>query len=168
VGTGERFPFVESRATSFIVPGPDDVERDSLGIFSSIALGVALIERLCLDVVSHAGYTVAGPVSLTGGASTNREWNQLRATVLNRHCEVPLIKDSAFGMAILARAGIEAKGSKDFETIVESMVAPGDTFGPETELREIVDEKYVVLLDELRQRKWITPELSEYAKANSS
>ncbi len=167
VGTGERFPFVESRATSFIVPGNgSDVEPDSLGIFSSIALGVALIERLCLDVVSHAGYTVTGPVSLTGGASTNREWNQLRATVLNRRCEVPLIADGAFGMAILARAGIEARGAQDFENIVESMVTPGDTFAPESGLRETVGDKYFVMLDELEQRNWITPELSNYAKEN--
>jgi hypothetical protein len=67
-------------------------------------------------------------------------------------------------MAILARAGIEARGAQDFENIVESMVTPGDTFAPESGLRETVGDKYFVMLDELEQRNWITPELSNYAK----
>lgn len=167
VGTGERFPFVVSRATSFVVPSSmPALEQSPHRRFSSIALGVALIERLCLDVASQAGYAVDGYVSLTGGASTNEEWNQLRSTVLNRPCEVPSITDSAFGMAILARAGIEARGKKDFERIVESMVTPGKTFTPEMRLHETVKDKYFVMLDELRKRNWISTELSNYARGN--
>jgi sugar (pentulose or hexulose) kinase len=167
VGVGERFPFVHSEATEFIVEEPgEDWGDTALHIFASITLGVALVERLALDVVSSAGYLVDGPVSLTGGASANREWNQLRATVLNRTCEVPRNTDSAFGMAILARAGEEARVPVDFAHIVSSMVTPEVTFTPDSGLRKVVDQKYATLLDQLQARRWISPELAQFAKGN--
>lgn len=164
-GVGERFPFVHSDATGFTVDDSGlDPGADPTQLFASVALGVALVERLAFDVVSQAGYVVDGPISLTGGGSTNAQWNQLRSTVMQRTCQVPRNTDGALGMAILARAGIETNNAKGFGDIVSSMVTADSTLTPEGDLKSVVDNKYAIFIDQLQARGWIDPTLAHYAK----
>lgn len=166
-GVGERFPFVQRDATGFTVDESGlDPGADSTRLFASVALGVSLVERLAFDVVSQAGYVVDGPISLTGGGSTNVQWNQLRATVMQRSCQVPRNTDGAVGMAILARAGIEAHSAEDFDAIVSSMVTVDSTLTPDLALKNVVDSKYAIFIDQLQARGWIDPMLAHYAKDN--
>lgn len=166
-GVGERFPFVHADATGFVVDdsGPP-ISNDSHRLFAAIALGVALVERLAFDVMSAAGYSVDGPISLTGGASQNHQWNQLRSTVMNRACVVPRDADGAVGMGILARAGTGGSSAKDFATIVATMVTPDTIISPDHKLRTVVDRKYSILLDHLEARGWISADTARFAREN--
>jgi sugar (pentulose or hexulose) kinase len=165
MGVGERFPFVHPTATGFILTDPSLLtQSDDLSVFSRIALGVTLVERLCFDVISLAGYLVDGPISLTGGGSENRQWNGLRSTVLRRDVLVPRSTESAVGMAILARAGVENCGPEGFSSLVESMVSVDYTLQPEASLRSTVEGKYRTLVTALADRGWIGSELADYAR----
>lgn len=164
-GVGERFPFVDNEARGFVVEDSGDVSSDDpQHLFASVALGVALVERLAFDVVSAAGYDVNGPISLTGGASQNQEWNQLRSTVMHRECVVPHNTDGAVGMAILARAGTESSGTKDFASIVESMLTANATITPDPTLGQLIDKKYAILLQQLHRRGWIDAHTTDYVQ----
>ena len=96
---GERFPFIASEATPFFLPG---IPADAVDMFLAIAFGVASIERLCFDYLDLLGFPTNGRLSLTGGGSRSRFWNDLRATMLGRELVVPAIAEPAYGMAILA------------------------------------------------------------------
>jgi len=166
IGTGERFPFVSAEATGFTL-GKDTTPTDPQGRFMEIALGVALIERLAFDAVEHAGYPVNGALSFTGGGSTNPTWRQLRATALSREVRIPRNSEGSVGMAILARAGVEARSSEDFGHIVEEMVNLEDTVTPDLTLQEVLQPKYLLLIDELDRRGWIGTALAQFARENT-
>lgn len=165
-GTGERFPFVSAAATGFTL-GEDAAPTDPQGRFMEIALGVALIERLAFDAVEYAGYAVDGAVSFTGGGSTNTTWNHLRASVLGREVRIPRHSAGSFGMAILARAGVEASSEVDFNQIVNQMATFEYTVTPDFTLQELLHQKYLLLIDELNRREWIGPALAQFARENT-
>ncbi|TDE15090.1 FGGY-family carbohydrate kinase [Jiangella asiatica] len=97
---GERFPFVRPDAVGFQlgeVSGP--AER-----YAALLQGVAFVERLCIEHLAAIGADVGGEISVTGGATRNDYWNQLRADVLGRPLVLPATPEPAFGMAVLASA----------------------------------------------------------------
>ncbi|MGW6280820.1 FGGY-family carbohydrate kinase [Kribbella sp. NPDC055071] len=99
--TGERFPFVASRAERFTLGAtPDDLHT-----YAAVLQGVAFIERLAFEHLVGLGADPIRSVSLTGGATRSGYWNQLRADVLGVPVELPAVPDPAFGMAILAASG---------------------------------------------------------------
>jgi sugar (pentulose or hexulose) kinase len=166
IGTGERFPFVSAEATGFTL-GKDTTPTDPQGRFMEIALGVALIERLAFDAVEHAGYPVNGALSFTGGGSTNTTWSQLRASVLGREAHVPSYSEGSLGMAILARAGVEGRSREGFSQIVEQMVRLESTVTPDSTHHELLEQKYLLLIDELDRRGWIGTALAQFARENT-
>ena len=73
-GRGERFPFVAPQAEGFV---PPVVLDDQVELFSSIAHGIAYVERLAYDTLARLGADVSGPVAVSGGTARNDWWNQL-------------------------------------------------------------------------------------------
>jgi sugar (pentulose or hexulose) kinase len=101
-GRGERFPFVEPHAVAFSSREPaGDAEA-----LAAIMMGLAYVERLCFEMVEGLGLPVEGGITMTGGATANRDWTQLRADVLGREAIVPAQSGAALGMALLAGAAV--------------------------------------------------------------
>ena len=62
----------------------------------------------CFDYLDMLGFPTHGRLSLTGGGSRSRFWNDRRATMLGRELVVPATAELAFGMAILASSPSKA------------------------------------------------------------
>ncbi|HEV2785668.1 MAG TPA: FGGY-family carbohydrate kinase, partial [Solirubrobacteraceae bacterium] len=90
--------------------------------------------------------------SLTGGATRNRAFCQLRTDALGRAARLPEQSDSAFGMAILATAAADGEPVADAARRMSRTLAE---FEPRTEMRAHLDEQYGRLLAELERRGWL-------------
>jgi xylulokinase len=95
---GERFPFIAPTAERFALgEAQDETDR-----YRGVLEGVALVERLCFDVLRKAGASVSERLYVTGGASHSDVWCQIRADVLGCELVRPRLPESAFGAALLA------------------------------------------------------------------
>ena len=151
-GRGERFPFVAPQAHGFLTEqAVDDVDR-----FATTCLGIAYVERLAYDVLATLGADVSGPVALTGGATRNDWWNQLRTDVLGRRTTRPASPEAATGMAILAAA----EPGHLAET-ADGMVAVVERLEPDIERGRDLDAGYRRLLEALADRGWLAPDLAD-------
>ncbi|MGH3264321.1 MAG: FGGY-family carbohydrate kinase, partial [Trebonia sp.] len=95
---GERFPFVAPDAQAFVIGTPSDDGE----LYAATLQGVAYVERLCFDHLRLLRAPIDGDLLLTGGASRNRYWCQLRADILGRPVKLPVNAEPALGMAVLA------------------------------------------------------------------
>ncbi len=152
-GRGERFPFTAPDATGFTLGQP----RDEADRYAATLQGVAYLERLCLDRLDALGAVVRGPLRVTGGAVASRAWTQLRADVLGRRLELPAATESAYGMAVLARA---AATDTPLSGAAERMVRVRETVEPRPEVTERLREPYQRLVAELGARGWLPDRLN--------
>lgn len=114
---GERFPFADPEARSFILGEPEsEIDR-----YRALLEGIAFVERLCFSYLESLGAKVSGPIALTGGGSKSRFWSQLRADVLGLSVTVPRSAEPGVGMAILASAG-EGSVSEVAARMTDSLV----------------------------------------------
>ncbi|MDO9377630.1 MAG: FGGY family carbohydrate kinase [Nocardioidaceae bacterium] len=154
VSEGERFPFVAPGARAFTVGSSgDDADR-----FASVLQGVAHVERLCYDYLDLLGAPLHGDVVLTGGASGNAYWCQLRADVLGREVRVPDDATPALGMAVLAAAG-----EGDPAPVAAAMTGTSRTYEPR-QTRDRLLEGYVALVDQLERRGWLAEPVAAHAR----
>jgi sugar (pentulose or hexulose) kinase len=157
-GTGERFPFVAPQAHGFLDPEAiDEPQR-----FAALCQSIAYIERLSYDVLGVLGADVSGPVALTGGATGNSWWNQLRTDTLGRATFVPTSAQAANGMAILAAAP-----EGELAPTAERMVEVGSRYRPDPSRAQVLRPGYERLLDELVDRQWLDGELAARALATA-
>ncbi|MDP1847526.1 MAG: FGGY family carbohydrate kinase [Solirubrobacteraceae bacterium] len=148
VSRGERFPFAAPDAEAFTLGTPQgDGERAA-----ALMQGLALVERLCLEGLERLGAPVSGELSLTGGATRNRRWCQLRADALGRPARLPEQTGSAFGMAILAIAAIADERVAD---AARRMSRTQAVFEPRAAMRAHLDEQYERLVGEFLRRGWL-------------
>ncbi|HVF76661.1 MAG TPA: FGGY-family carbohydrate kinase [Solirubrobacteraceae bacterium] len=148
VSRGERFPFAAPAAEGFMLGTPADEGEHAAALMQ----GVALVERLCFDALGQLGAPLAGELTLTGGATRNRAWSQLRADALNRPVRLPERAESAFGMAILAAAA--ARG-EPVAGAAARMSHTREVIDPRASPRAHLDEQYARLIDELERRGWL-------------
>lgn len=144
---GERFPFVRPDAVGFQlgeVSGP--AER-----YAALLQGVAFVERLCFEHLAAIGADVDGGISVTGGATRNAYWNQLRADVLGRPLVLPATPEPAFGMAVLA----SARDARVTDRAAR-MVGRRDVVQPRPDAHERLSTKYDELTAELVRRGYLT------------
>lgn len=147
-GGGERFPFAAPQADGFMLGRPaSDGEH-----VAALLQGVALVERLCLERLARLGVDTAGELSLTGGATRSRAWCELRAAALGRAVRLPQVAESAFGMAILARAAVD---DEPLTAAAARMSHTRAQIEPGTALGAHLDEQYARLVAELRRRGWL-------------
>ncbi|MFG3496578.1 FGGY-family carbohydrate kinase [Streptomyces sp. NPDC047928] len=156
---GERFPFRAPDATPFVLGDPaGDAE-----LFHACLLGVACVERLCLDLLDHIGAPVDGPLTLTGGGARNRYWSQLRADVLGRAVEIPAHAESAVGMAVLAAT---ASGAA-LATAAAALTGPRGELRPDPARTARLTPVYLDLVDELTRRGLLDPALAAHARGRA-
>ena len=170
-GHGERFPFVAAEAHPFSLTG-DFPTVDSHGIavtFACVAKGLALVERLCFDLLEMTGYDISGRLAFSGGGANNILWNQLRADVLGVPISLPIVKEGAIGMAILAAAALEpssAEGSLDTNRLSKTaarILGETTVLNPNSSNTVWLMEQYCALVTELNQRGWLSDSLFRYA-----
>jgi sugar (pentulose or hexulose) kinase len=145
-GKGERFPFRAPEAQGFSTLDGDEGAR-----FAGVLQGIAFIERLCFESLASLGADTSGPVTLTGGATANAYWNQLRADVLGRTVLVPESAEAALGMAVLAAAPPGGLAGT-----AERMVRIRNTYRPDPDRGARFSGAYHDLLAALRERGWLT------------
>lgn len=148
VSRGERFPFAAPDAEAFMLGAPaGDGERAA-----ALMQGLALVERLCLERLARLGAAADGGLSLTGGATRNRAWCQLRADALGRPVRLPERSEAAFGMAILAAA---ADAREPVADAAARMSRTRAVIEPRASMRAHLDEQYSRLVGELKRRGWL-------------
>ncbi|MCQ3999065.1 carbohydrate kinase [Aeromicrobium sp. 636] len=159
-GTGERFPFVRPDAGGFALV--DGVERDLsvLGFgadaYLSVIVGVAALERTCIDVLAAAGGSVDGRYSTSGGGTRSDLWNQLRADMLQRPVTIPRSAEPAVGAAILAASSIVgAETEADWTALVRGMSGVASVVEPRRESSERLLQVHGRLADAWRARGWL-------------
>jgi len=153
-GSGERFPFVAPDARGFAEP--DGTHHDPVRLFSALCHGVAYVERLAYDALGLLGADVSGPVSLSGGASRNEWWNQLRTDVLGRPTVVPDSVEAAVGMAVLAAAP-----SGELGRTADRMVHLRTQYQPDADRAEGLQDGYRRLVTALTDRGWLDPTIAD-------
>jgi len=158
VSRGERFPFAAADAEAFVLGRP----ANEAELFAALLLGVALVERLCLDYTDLLGLPTGGMVTLTGGGTSSRAWSQLRADVLGRAVRLVEQPHAAVGMAILA-----ASAGRDPASTADAMVRTREVVRPRPERAGRLTEAYLRLVGELADRGWLGEPLAEHARARA-
>jgi len=148
VSRGERFPFVAPDARAFMLGTPAGDGEHAAALMQ----GLALVERLCLARLAKLGAPADGGLSLTGGATRNRAWCQLRADALGRSVRLPERSEAAFGMAILAAA---ADAGEPVAGAAARMSRTRALIEPRASMRAHLDEQYARFVGELRRRGWL-------------
>jgi sugar (pentulose or hexulose) kinase len=148
VSRGERFPFVAPDAEAFMLGEPESDGEHAAALMQ----GVALVERLCFEQLDRLGAPTGGELSLTGGATRNRAWCQLRADALGRAVRLPEQDESAFGMAILVAASADNEPIAD---AAERMSRTRAVIEPRAAMRAHLDEQYARFVVELERRGWL-------------
>jgi xylulokinase len=156
VGRGERFPFVAPHAEAFTVGQPSG----ELDRYAGLLQGVAFLERLCVDHLNSLGAEVGETIRVTGGGARSSAWTQLRADVLGRRLEVPMVTDPAFGMAVLAAGSVLG-----LATAAAQMVRVARSFEPRATVGVRLEPSYHRLVDALRERGWLPDSLVAAAGA---
>lgn len=146
-GVGERFPFVRPDAAAFAT----DESRSGSARFADLCQSVAFVERLAYEVLADLGAPVSGPVALTGGATRNNWWNQLRTDVLGLATTVPSTPDAAVGMAILAAAE-----PGELTATAHRMVRTHRHLDPNGARHDRFEPAYRAFVDQLVARDWLT------------
>jgi sugar (pentulose or hexulose) kinase len=150
VGHGERFPFRAATADGFQCGVPEDEDVR----FAAVLQGVAFTERLAYAALAELGADIGGRLTVTGGGSRNRYWNQLRADVMGRPVAVPAHVEAAAGMAILAAAP-----AGELTTTADRMVRIREVVEPRPDRIGRFDDAYARLVDELCRRDWLPARL---------
>lgn len=165
--TGERFPFVAPGATAF-------ASRDAISAsesFAALLQGTAYVERLCFDYVDLLGAPTHGRVVMTGGATRNDTWTQLRADVLGRRVDLPANAQPALGMAVLAKASVSSDRAGDapldLRAATAAMVHVSRTVEPREQHRETHDRGYLRLVGQLCDRGWLPTRVADHARGRT-
>jgi xylulokinase len=145
VRTGERFPFLASKAVGFFTSEKCDV----VDRYAACLQGVGFVERLAYDVLDRAMNASGGDVFSTGGGSRSDVWMQCRADATGRTLHRPSCGESAFGSAILASC------ANHYGSVVEAiakMVRVDRTFEPNRQKTSTYDDLFHDFLRELHDR----------------
>lgn len=145
---GERFPFAAPDAEPFVL----GVLDDEVDLFAANLLGLACLERLCLEYLASLGAPVDGPLSFTGGGARNRYWSQLRSDVLGREVRLPERAEPGHGMALLAMA---TTTGLPLPVAAKAMAGAGARLRPEAARTGHYQAVYAAFVDELVDRGWL-------------
>ena len=135
-GQGERFPFANSQAESFMEGNP----RDAGESYAAQLQSIGFVERWGYEILEGCGVKVGDRVFSTGAAAKSPVLSQLRANVLGSTVVQSRYPTAAFGAAILAATGAVFSG-KIFEAI-QSMTSISESHDPSGDLVPAFDEIY--------------------------
>jgi sugar (pentulose or hexulose) kinase len=152
---GERFPFRVPEARYFLL----GEAADEVDLYAALLQGIAFIERLSFDYLTLLGAPTGGSLSLTGGGTRSRYWNQLRADILGRPVRIPENAEAALGMAILA-----ASEGRQVADVAAAMSRTREVIEPRPSHVDRFREPYLRLVDELEHRGWLPSPVAIHAR----
>lgn len=147
-GVGERFPFRVPSATSFCTPPAENRQEE----FAANLQGLAFAERLGYEIISEITGISSGYLHVTGAASQNNRWVQIRSDIQSRVVRRPLNYGSDYGAAIIAATDLY---HGDLWEAARSMVVVRDEFVPNQDLADQYNDRYVRFVEALHQRGYI-------------
>ena len=145
--TGERFPFINSSAKHFIIGKP----KDKFHLYTGYLEAVAYVERWILEILEKLGAKLGNKVTSTGGGAYSKEWCQIRADILNKVIQRPVIIESAMGSAILAATYAYYK---DLVMATKKMVHIKDEFHPNSKMNKKYESIYKKFREECDKRNY--------------
>jgi xylulokinase len=145
-GQGERFPFTNSKAMSFVEGNP----RDAGESYAAQLQSMGFAERWGYEILEACGVKVGDRVFSTGAAAMSPVLSQLRANVLGCTVVQSRYPIAAFGAAILAATGAVFCGNI-FDAI-QSMTSILGSHHPSAELLPAFDEIYRSFRDACARR----------------
>ncbi|WP_019123660.1 FGGY-family carbohydrate kinase [Brevibacillus massiliensis] len=148
VQCGERFPFQHDGATGFVLGEP----KDEADLYRGCLEGMALVERLALEVVQELGAKVNRRLYTTGGAAKSAAWMQIRADVLQMELCRPKWGEPAVGAAVLAA---KAAGFASVSEAAGQMVRVEPPIQPDVRMASVYREKYARFKEECRLRGYL-------------
>lgn len=149
-GVGERFPFTSATAKFFSVGGAEtDAEN-----YRAIMEGVAFTERLGVERLMSLG-VVPKRFLATGGGSSSRVWNTIRATALGRPLHRTHSHNSAYGAAMIAAAALTGE---QLAQVSDRVVSVEESFDPDPRQSEGLERNYQIFVSELRRRGYLSHE----------
>jgi xylulokinase len=135
-GQGERFPFANPKARSFVEGKP----RDAGESYAAQLQSIGFVERWGYEILEGCGVKVGDRVFSTGAAAKSPVLSQLRANVLGSTVVQSRYPTAAFGAAILAATGAVFSGNI-FDAI-QSMTSILESHDPSADLVPAFDEIY--------------------------
>ena len=135
-GRGERFPFLNSQAETFLEGDTREPAEQHAAELQSIGFA----ERWGYEVLAGCGVEVGDKVFSTGAAATSGVLSQLRSNVLRRVVVRAQHGTAAFGAAILAASGTIYAG--DVPGAIQTMTKVAESFQPTSASAKQYDEIY--------------------------
>jgi xylulokinase len=145
-GQGERFPFANSQAESFMIGNP----RDAGESYAAQLQSIGFVERWGYETLEECGVKIGDRVLSTGAAAKSPVLAQLRANILGRTVAQSRYPIAAFGAAILAATGTVFSGN--IFHAIESMTSILESHHPSRDLVPAFDEIYRSFREACTQR----------------
>jgi xylulokinase len=145
-GQGERFPFANPKAVSFVEGNP----RDAGESYAAQLQSIGFVERWGYEILEGCAVKVGDRVFSTGAAAKSSVLSQLRANALGRTVVQSRYPTAAFGAAILAATGAVFSGNI-FDAI-QSMTSILESYHPSGDLVPAFDEVYRSFRDACARR----------------
>ncbi len=138
---GERTPIWDSNARgSFLGLNSS---QDQLCLVRSILEGVAFNMRHVLNTIETVGGVTVSTICISGGGSTNENWNQIKADILGKELLRPKVLDTtSLGAAMLAGIGVGVY--KDYEHSAKEAVSYTESYLPDENNREIYEKGFAI------------------------
>ena len=135
-GRGERFPFLNSQAETFL----EGEAREPAEQHAAELQSIGFVERWGYEVLASCGVEVGDKVFSTGAAAMSGVLSQLRSNILNRAVARAQPGTAAFGAAILAASGTIHAG--DVSGAIQAMTKVAESFQPSPAAAKQFDEIY--------------------------
>ncbi|MCX7795485.1 MAG: FGGY-family carbohydrate kinase [bacterium] len=148
VREGERFPFVNPKATGFVLGNPLSKEELYLGYLE----GIAYVERLCYEMLSKVGVESGNTIYTVGGGAKSSIWLKIRASIMNKVLKRPRSATSGMGVAIL---GASKTFYDSLDSAVSRMVKIDIEVEPDKNLVPMYEERYRKFIESLSERKYL-------------
>ncbi|MCK5394437.1 MAG: FGGY-family carbohydrate kinase [Gammaproteobacteria bacterium] len=103
-GTGERFPFNDSKKQSNIKPRPES----DITFFQGLLEGIANIEAEGYKKLQTLGAAKPQRIFTTGGGNKNLAWNQIRERITGIEVLNAAHSEASYGSALLAKQGFKS------------------------------------------------------------
>jgi sugar (pentulose or hexulose) kinase len=145
---GERLPFSQPEAEGFDLGHTEDEAT----YYAAHLEGMAYVERMCYEVVESLGGQVGDVVHVAGGGSRSDAGLQIRADVLGRRLQVPVVPLGAMGAAIVAARGV---GFPSVAQAARAMVHYAKVVEPRQAWREAYAARYARFVEVCRERGYL-------------
>jgi sugar (pentulose or hexulose) kinase len=145
---GERLPFSNPEAEGFSL----GQTGDEATYYAAHLEGMAYVERMSYEVVESLGGRVGEVIHVAGGGSRSDAGLQIRADVLGRRLQVPVVPLGAMGAAIVAARGVA------FPSVAQAaraMVRYARVVEPRQAWRAAYAERYGSFVEACRERGYL-------------